>query len=105
MSLLLLLCQRCCCCTATLPVTTTYTPVPENAAVGDDDCDTYIDLEVLKEGEFLNDTIIEFYLRYLQREKLAAPARDRCHFFNSFFFTRLISKQGTTITPSNAYHT
>ncbi|KAF8425561.1 hypothetical protein EV426DRAFT_573198 [Tirmania nivea] len=54
----------------------------------------YQDLERLEEEQFLNDNIINFYLRYLE-EKLARddPAlAQQTHFFNTFFYERLSQK-------------
>ncbi|KAL8964266.1 MAG: hypothetical protein Q9183_004571, partial [Haloplaca sp. 2 TL-2023] len=49
------------------------------------------DLERLDEGEFLNDNLISFYLRYLevQAEKANAMTSRKVYVFNSFFFERL----------------
>ena len=51
------------------------------------------DLERLDEGEFLNDNLIGFYLRYLeQRLEDERPAlAKRVYFFNTFFFATLTS--------------
>ncbi|KAI9777439.1 MAG: hypothetical protein M1839_008851 [Geoglossum umbratile] len=52
------------------------------------------DLERLDEGEFLNDNIIAFYLRYLEQDlefKHASIAK-RIYFFNTFFYERLTSR-------------
>ncbi|RKO92416.1 hypothetical protein BDK51DRAFT_18591 [Blyttiomyces helicus] len=40
-------------------------------------------------GVFLNDTIMEFYLRYLLTNMLDENLRDEVHMFNSFFFEQL----------------
>lgn len=51
----------------------------------------WIDLERLDEGEFLNDNLIAFYLRFLQvqlEERLPELAK-RVYFFNTFFFASL----------------
>ncbi|KAH0559601.1 hypothetical protein GP486_003885 [Trichoglossum hirsutum] len=52
------------------------------------------DLERLDEGEFLNDNIIAFYLRYLERDlEITHPAiAKRVYFFNTFFYERLTSR-------------
>ncbi|XP_031436669.1 sentrin-specific protease 6 isoform X2 [Clupea harengus] len=47
------------------------------------------DLRCLKEGEFLNDVIIDFYLKYLVSEKLKIEDAERTHIFSSFFFKHL----------------
>ncbi|CAF0843353.1 unnamed protein product [Didymodactylos carnosus] len=50
------------------------------------------DLMCLTEGEFLNDTIIDFYLQYIYYEILTREDRRRTYLFNSFFYTRLTRK-------------
>ncbi|KAL8870399.1 MAG: hypothetical protein Q9174_003552, partial [Haloplaca sp. 1 TL-2023] len=49
------------------------------------------DLERLDEGEFLNDNLISFYLRYLevQAEEANAMTSKKVYIFNSFFYERL----------------
>lgn len=48
------------------------------------------DLERLNPMEFLNDTIIDFYIKYIQRpEFLDSDGKERFHFFNSFFYKKL----------------
>ncbi|XP_030643278.1 sentrin-specific protease 6 [Chanos chanos] len=47
------------------------------------------DLSCLNKGEFLNDVIIDFYLRFLLCEKLQKEEAGRCHLFSSFFFRHL----------------
>jgi Ulp1 family protease len=57
---------------------------------------TAADLGRLAPDEFLNDTAIDYYLRYvrmnLERERPEDAAR--CYFFNSFFFKKLSEKTG-----------
>ncbi|XP_066434301.1 sentrin-specific protease 7 isoform X2 [Eleutherodactylus coqui] len=50
------------------------------------------DLECLEHGQFLNDVIIDFYLKYLLLEKFPAHFAERCHIFSSFFFRCLTRK-------------
>ncbi|XP_062605609.1 sentrin-specific protease 6-like [Saccostrea cucullata] len=52
------------------------------------------DLSCLQEGEFLNDVIIDFYLKYLFLSVLSDKDRERTHIFSSFFFKRLTQRQG-----------
>jgi hypothetical protein len=54
------------------------------------------DLARLAPDEFLNDTAIDFYLRWLQRGLAARDpaAAERCYFFNSFFYKKLTEKNG-----------
>ena len=49
------------------------------------------DLERLDEGEFLNDNLIGFYLRYLEQrlEEERPELAKRIYFFNTFFFATL----------------
>lgn len=48
------------------------------------------DLRRLRPTEFLNDTIIDFYIKYLQRS-LKGTLTGRFHFFSSFFYKRLVT--------------
>lgn len=54
------------------------------------------DLECLEHGEFLNDVIIDFYLKYLMLEIFPKPFADRCHIFSSFFFKCLTRKENSS---------
>ncbi|XP_058093234.1 probable ubiquitin-like-specific protease 2B isoform X2 [Magnolia sinica] len=47
------------------------------------------DVELLQPGTFINDTIIDFYVKYLQN-KIRPEDKHRFHFFNSFFFRKLV---------------
>ncbi|XP_053366356.1 sentrin-specific protease 7 [Clarias gariepinus] len=47
------------------------------------------DLGCLDEGQFLNDVIIDFYLKYLVCKKLKEEDSKRCHVFSSFFYNSL----------------
>ncbi|KAK5107942.1 hypothetical protein LTR62_000547 [Meristemomyces frigidus] len=51
------------------------------------------DLECLDEGQFLNDNIITFGIRKIEEEMDAKYKKD-VHFFNSFFYTSLTTKNG-----------
>lgn len=55
----------------------------------------WIDLERLDEGEFLNDNLIAFYLRFLQEqlEQRSPELSKRVYFFNTFFFASLTNTQ------------
>lgn len=50
------------------------------------------DLLCLREGEFLNDNIISFYLKYIQNELLSKEDRDRTHIFDTFFYEKLTQR-------------
>ncbi|VEL22406.1 unnamed protein product [Protopolystoma xenopodis] len=58
------------------------------------------DLACLAPNIFLNDTIINFYLRYLYYEQLTALQRRSTYLFNSFFYNRLVSIKGAFLESS-----
>lgn len=51
---------------------------------------TVDDFNCLNEENYLNDVIIEFYLKYLFLEKLSLKNQKRIHMFNTYFYSRLI---------------
>lgn len=54
---------------------------------------TQADMRTLEPFEFLNDTIINFYLSYIECIVLSHPElQERIHVFNTFFYTKLIAK-------------
>ncbi|XP_020310528.1 sentrin-specific protease 6 isoform X1 [Oncorhynchus kisutch] len=55
------------------------------------------DLHCLNDGEFLNDVIIDFYLKYLVLEKLKKEDSQRSHVFSSFFYKRLNQRERRNI--------
>ncbi|XP_016424267.1 sentrin-specific protease 6 isoform X4 [Sinocyclocheilus rhinocerous] len=65
-----------------------YPPPPAKGGIAI----TEDDLNCLEEGEFLNDVIIDFYLRYLVCEQHEKEDASKCHVFSSFFFKRLTQK-------------
>ncbi|KAI4296439.1 hypothetical protein L6164_036396 [Bauhinia variegata] len=46
------------------------------------------DVELLQPETFINDTIIDFYIKYL-KNKIPPGEQQKFHFFNSFFFRKL----------------
>ncbi|XP_068657344.1 probable ubiquitin-like-specific protease 2B [Aristolochia californica] len=57
---------------------------------GDPDavCFSKRDVKLLEPETFINDTIIDFYIKYL-KNKMQPEEKRRFHFFNSFFFRKL----------------
>lgn len=51
------------------------------------------DIERLDEGEFLNDNIVGYALRRIEQD-IAPEHKSKVHFFNSYFFTSLTTKNG-----------
>lgn len=58
-------------------------PNPEGIAIND------LAFKSLEKNTFINDDIIDFYLKYLKEEKLSLENQRRIHVFSSHFFTRL----------------
>lgn len=50
------------------------------------------DLAHLEDEEFLNDTIIDFYCKYLEETMVQDKDRERVHFFNAFFYKKLTQR-------------
>ncbi|KAM9703359.1 LOW QUALITY PROTEIN: sentrin-specific protease 6 [Menidia menidia] len=66
-----------------------YPPPPAKGGISV----TNEDLHCLNAGEFLNDVIIDFYLKYLVLEKLRKEDAQRIHVFSSFFYKRLNQRE------------
>ncbi|XP_014218711.1 sentrin-specific protease 7 [Copidosoma floridanum] len=58
------------------------------------------DFKCLNQGQFLNDIIIDFYLKYFALEKLSDQDKERTYIFNTFFYTKL-SNPKCTLTNAN----
>ncbi|PKA61034.1 putative ubiquitin-like-specific protease 2B [Apostasia shenzhenica] len=61
------------------------------------------DVELLEPDTFINDTIIDFYIKYLQKQ-IQPNEKSRFHFFNSFFFRKLadLDKDPSSISEGRA---
>ncbi|PPD89527.1 hypothetical protein GOBAR_DD13533 [Gossypium barbadense] len=61
------------------------------------------DVELLQPETFINDTIIDFYTKYLKNQ-IQPEERQRFHFFNSFFFRKLadLDKDPSSISDGRA---
>ncbi|XP_065184433.1 uncharacterized protein LOC135815120 isoform X2 [Sycon ciliatum] len=75
----------------------TYPPLPQTGGI----TVTSNDLLCLQPQEFLNDIIIDFYLKYLFHE-LPEEKQAKVHMFNSFFYRRLTQRQAGGSTRSAA---
>jgi len=53
---------------------------------------TLEDYKTLQVGTFLNDVIIDFYLKYLQYTQFSEQDKNGVHIFTTFWFSRLTSK-------------
>ncbi|KAH9690386.1 putative ubiquitin-like-specific protease 2B [Citrus sinensis] len=61
------------------------------------------DIDLLQPDTFVNDTIIDFYIKYLKNQ-IQAEEKHRFHFFNSFFFRKLadLDKDPSSISDGKA---
>ncbi|KAJ1960986.1 hypothetical protein GGI12_003501 [Dipsacomyces acuminosporus] len=61
------------------------------------------DISRLYRSEFLNDTVIEFYLRYISENLRARDPKlyEQCFFFNTFFFKKLSQRHKGAAAGSN----
>ncbi|KAM7375608.1 hypothetical protein PAMA_014625 [Pampus argenteus] len=54
------------------------------------------DLSCLNSGEFLNDVIIDFYLKFLFLEGVSGAVAERSHVFSSFFYKQLSRRRAAS---------
>lgn len=50
------------------------------------------DILCLADEQFLNDSILDFWLKYTELEKLTSDDRERTYMFSTFFYKRLTTK-------------
>ena len=53
------------------------------------------DYACLEAEVFLNDVVLDFYLKYMNQEVLSAEDQDRTLIFSTFFYNRLTQKPKT----------
>ncbi|XP_029612989.1 sentrin-specific protease 7 isoform X5 [Salmo trutta] len=75
-----------------------YPPLPSKGGI----TVTTEDLDCLDSGQFLNDVIIDFYLKYLLLERAPGPLAERCHVFSSFFYKQL-TRRDTSLEEEAAF--
>ncbi|XP_076129471.1 sentrin-specific protease 6 isoform X1 [Alosa pseudoharengus] len=73
-----------------------YPPPPAKGGISV----TNEDLHCLNDGEFLNDVIIDFYLKYLFLERLKKEDAGRSHVFSSFFYKRLNQRERRNVSDT-----
>ncbi|XP_020622881.1 sentrin-specific protease 6-like [Orbicella faveolata] len=81
-----------------------YPPPPQTGGI----TVTTEDIACLDSGEFLNDVIIDFYLKFVFFEKLKPEDRARTHILSSFFYKRLTQRNNSnndtfTSTPDRMH--
>lgn len=70
------------------------------------------DVLCLADEQFLNDSILDFWLQYVEHEILPPEAKDRTYMFSTFFYKRLTTKpkkrtaieDDPAVTPSEKRH-
>ncbi|CAG5040142.1 unnamed protein product [Parnassius apollo] len=61
------------------------------------------DYMCLAQDQFLNDVIIDFYLKYLVHDVLTHGQREKTHIFSTFFYKRLTTKPSKVNKCSNPH--
>ena len=61
------------------------------------------DVACLAESIYLNDIIIDFYLKYIYEGVLTPKQKERTYVFNSYFYKRLTQKQGSRWPPDQMH--
>lgn len=61
---------------------------------------TTLDVACLDEGTYLNDVIIDFYLKYICENIMSQEQRNKTYIFNSYFYKRLTQKTSNKSDPA-----
>ncbi|XP_066930566.1 uncharacterized protein [Clytia hemisphaerica] len=64
---------------------------------------TNLDVECLDEGTYLNDIIIDFYLKYICETLMTPEQREKTYIFNSYFYKRLTQKASNKTDPAQIH--
>lgn len=56
----------------------------------------------LSPNKFLNDILIDFWMKYIHTELIDEAQREKCHMFSQFFFTRLSTPMNGDIQAETA---
>jgi sentrin-specific protease 7 len=62
---------------------------------------TLKDYECLTNKTFLNDKIIDFYLKWFQNERMSRIDRERSHIFSTYFYAMLTSQMNKLDVRNN----
>jgi len=61
---------------------------------------TTLDVACLDEGTYLNDIIIDFYLKYICESVMTKAQKEKTYIFNSYFYKRLTHKTSNKTDPT-----
>ena len=64
---------------------------------------TNLDLACLDEGTYLNDIIIDFYLKFICETVMTKEQKDKTYIFNSYFYKRLTQKASNKTDPAQIH--
>lgn len=64
---------------------------------------TNLDLACLDEGTYLNDIIIDFYLKFICESIMTTEQKEKTYIFNSYFYKRLTQKASNKTDPAQIH--
>ena len=64
---------------------------------------TNLDLACLDEGTYLNDIIIDFYLKFICETVMTKEQKEKTYIFNSYFYKRLTQKASNKTDPAQIH--